>query len=290
MSLILGNLELQQPNYGGTDYGWKFWVESGRDEVPAVRGGWDLIPMRAGSLAVRGIGDMRVFEVKGYVKAASTTLFRSYLDILKPLLDPTVAVPTVLWDTLPDGTQRRLRAKVANIVWDPTVLESGLIRIASIEVHSPDYVWYGAWGARSLDSGYLLDGGYSLDGSAEWIVAPLRDPYVSDLSCFGTSDTERVRVQLEGPSVTPPSFFWLPRGGASPVGFSMANALAAGQILVVDNFARTVLLGTSNVRSQLTQAAGNRGNEYIRLGPGDQTISIGGTPAKARLLFSPAYL
>jgi hypothetical protein len=292
MSLILGNLELQQPNYGGLDYGWKFWVEQGRDEVPAVRGGWDLIPMRAGSLAVRGLGDTRILEVKGYIKAASTALFRSYLDILKPLFDPTVAVPLILWDTLPDGTVRWLRAKTANVVWDPSVLESELIRIASIEVHSPDYVWYSRWGSLTLDAGYALDAwqGYVLDSSGEWIVTPAGDPFVSTLSVFGTVASERVRVQLEGPSSGPPSILWTPPG-LPAVGFTMANALVANDVLVVDNFARTAILnGATNIRSQMTLAAGNRGGEYLRLGSGDIPIRIGGTPAKVRLLFNPAYL
>lgn len=134
--------------------------------------------------------------------------------------------------------------------------------------------------------GLFLDDGLFLDASAEVVIVP--PTFQIDLDTLGTADVERVRVAFTGPSVSAPGFVATTAKG-EVIGWTFGAALAAGQTLVVDNWARTVLLDGVPRRDLFTALIGNRHGEFARLGRGLNSIFISGQPADARIRFTPTY-
>ena len=134
----------------------------------------------------------------------------------------------------------------------------------------------------------LLDNGESLDSGAETVLAPSSPSHEFALNTLGTADVERVRVRMVGPSVEAPGFEVDTPAGV--IGFQLASPLVGGEILEVDNYARTVLLDGVSARGSMTLGAANRHGEYARLRPGNNTVRAIGQPAEVRILFTPTYL
>lgn len=127
-----------------------------------------------------------------------------------------------------------------------------------------------------------LDTGLALDASADVVIVG-----TATVDTLGTAASERVRVTFTGPST---GTVGLMTGSAYPVGFTVARSLAAGEVLVVDNVARTALIGAVSVRNLMTLAAGNRHGEYLRLPTGRVILRAIGGAAETRVTFDPAYL
>ena len=211
MSLILGNLELQQPNYFAYDFGWRFWIDQGRDEMPTFRGGSDFLPMRPGRLHLRRIGDSVPLMLKGYVKARTKTEFRQALDILHGLFDPTISVPIRLTDTMPDGSQRYLNVVPNNSIANSDNVEP--VRIYSVQLDSMDAQWRTNWGTLTADSAapiYADTGAmaspigsrpYFADSSAEALIYPSSWKHTFQLDTRSIGMVEEIRVTFDQGSV-----------------------------------------------------------------------------------------
>jgi hypothetical protein len=209
-----------------------------------------------------------------------TSAKRVYIDGIKAKLEPT-GLPRTLVATLEDGSKRWINAVPRNLL--PGDGWGSDFRSFSIEWEALEPYWYGSFGVLTLDTGYLLDGGESLDSGTEVI---LTDSAFIDTQ--GTADIERVRIRFIGPSTGPVGL--QATGIAAPVGFSVARTLAAGEVLEVDNQARTALLDGVSVRSLMTLLPGNSHGEYLRLPPGPTTLYATGGAAQTRVLFTPTYL
>jgi hypothetical protein len=256
-------------------------IAEGLDELPQVRGGDQVVPFRSGRLPSPAIADWRVVVCNGWIAgsgAAPRASFRAYLDALKAKLDQT-SEPRLLVATLETGALRWIRATPRNLLPGPGI--GGEFRTFSVEWRACDPYWYGSWGALILDSGLRLDAGLFLDGSADVVVAGS-----ASLDPKGTADTERVRVVFTGPSVGPVG---IETSGSEPIGFTIARTLVAGEVVTVDNFARSATLGGVSVRSLMSLRAANLHGEYIRLPPGPVTLRALGGAAETRVQFSPAY-
>lgn len=264
---------------------WRFWIERGRDELPTVRSSSEVVPFRRGLLHKPGLGGTRRLEVRGYIQEADLAGLLATRDEIKRLLDPEADVLGILADTFEDGSVRWIRAIPRTA--DATYAGEAR-RLYSIELEALDPYWYGAWGTLALDGGYTLDDGWSLDASAEVVVVPASTAQAVLIDTLGSADVERVTLRLTGPSTTAPGFETaLPDG--SVAGFVMAGPLAAGEELVVDNFARVATVGGVTVRNELSLRAGNRNGEYLRLLAHMNTCRVLGQPAEARIHFTPTY-
>ena len=72
------------------------------------------------------------------------------------------------------------------------------------------------------------------------------------------------------------------------MGFTFGAALTSGQVLVVDNHARTVMRAGVNRRDLLTLLAGNQRGEYARL-VGVAHVRVTGQPAECRIQMTPCW-
>ncbi len=264
---------------------WRFWIAQGRDDLPGARTSADLIPFRRGRLHQPATADVRRLELRGYITETDLAGLLATRDEIKRLLEPERDDPGILTDTFEDGSIRWIRAIPRSA--DATYAGQAK-RLYSILLEALDPFWYGAWGSLALDVGADLDDGYVLDGSADLVVVPTSPAHVVEIDAFANAEIERVRVTFTGPSVSGPGVE-LVRPGASAIGFQMATALAAGEVLVVDNWARTAAIGTVPRRADMALRDGNRHGEYVHLLPRANTIRITGQPAEARLQFTPTF-
>jgi len=260
-----------------------FEITEGLDELPEMRGEDQLIPFRTGQLPGLRLAHRRPVVLTGHIMgsgSAPRSVYRAYVDELKGIFDPA-AGPGILAATLPDGTNRWLNAVARNIVGGEGF--GGEFRSLSIELEALDPYWYGAWGTLALDEGYDLDDGELLDSSAEVVIAPTSTSHAIDIDALGTADIERLRFTFTGPSTSSPGFY-----GAS-VGFTFGATLTSGQVLVVDNFARTVMLAGVNRRDLLTLLSGNEHGEYARFRVGINSCRVTGFPAECRVQLTPTW-
>lgn len=265
---------------------WRFWVASGRDDLPEVRTSSEVIPFRRGRLHQPAIGDRRMLELRGYIKETTDPALRAQLDLLKRLLDPERAQPGTLADDFEDGSVRWIHAVPRDVI-DRYGGEA--TRLLSIELEALDPYWYGAWGTLALDGGLFLDAGLALDGSAEIVVTPSTAAHALQIDTLGSAEVERLRITFTGPSAAPVGFQATLATG-EVVGFTFRAALAAGQTLVVDNHERLVLMQGINRRDLLTLRAENLHGEYARLSPRINDVRVFGQPAEARIRVTPTYL
>jgi hypothetical protein len=259
-----------------------FQITEGLDTLPDTRGDDQLIPFRTGRLPQPRMGDRRPIVAMGWVTRPSvsqTSAYRVYLDGLKAKLEPTGS-PRVLVATLEDGSKRWTSAVPRNLL--PGDGWGSDFRSFSIEWEALDPYWYGTYGTLALDGGLFLDAGWSLDSSTAIVVTG-----TADFDTLGTAAVERVVVRFTGPSS---GSVGIEVGGSDPVGFMVARTLAAGEVLEVDNDARTALLGGASVRNLMSLYASNQHGEYIRLPAGPVTLNAIGGAAETRVLFSPTYL
>jgi hypothetical protein len=231
--LVLGNLNLNQPNYFASDYGFKFWIQSGLDELPTVRGGSDFLPMRSGRLHLRRIGDSIPLVLQGFVRARTNAEFRQAMDILQGLFDPTIAVPVRLTEYMPDGTARYVNVVPNNSIASSDELEPQ--RLYSVALDSMDAQWRTNWGALTADSlaPIYADTGamaqpigqrpYFADSSAEALIYPTSLSHTFQLDTRSIGMVEDIRVTFDqgsfGNDTTPVGFgakqlgiFWTPAG------------------------------------------------------------------------------
>lgn len=260
---------------------WRFWIAEGRDDLPEVRSSSQVIPFRRGRLHKPGIADLRPLEVRGYIKDVTDAAMRADLDVIKGLLDPEALAMGTLVDDFENGSVRWMRAIPRDVI---PRYGGKATRLFSIALDALDPYWYGSWGTLSLDSGLYLDSGLSLDSGAEVVITAPATTF--DLDTLGTADVERIRVRFVGPSAGPVG---LDTVGATPVGFTVARTLDAGEVLEVDNYARTILLGGVSLRNVTTLLEDNRHGEYIRLPAGPVTLRASGGAAETRILFNPTY-
>jgi hypothetical protein len=268
-----------------------FAITEGLDELPAVRGDDDLIPFRTGRLATTHTADHRPVVATGWVAGTSgippapDTSYRAYLDGLKQVLDPT-RLPATLVATLTDGSTRWIPAVPRSLIGGEMVGHE--FRPLSISWEALDPYWYGSNGYATLDSGLFLDDGHTLDEGAAVVVTPTSASHELTVDTLGNADVQRVLVSFTGPSVAGPGIEVVTPDGL--VGFTYVPALTAGQTLTVDNDDRTVVVASVSQRASLALMGANRHGEYVRLGPGANTVRILGYPASARILFIPTYL
>lgn len=263
-------------------------IDEGLDNLPVFRGNDQILPFRTGRLPVQQFADHRPVVASGWIAGSGTlprSSYRAYLDELKLHLDPRKG-PRVLIATLADGSTRWITARADNLLPGERIGDE--FALFSIQWDACDPYWYGTWGTLGLDGGLFLDRGYYLDSSADIVVVPTSLSHEIVVDTLGTADVEKVRVRFTGPSATNPGFAATLTGG-EVVSFTYGAALAAGQLLTVDNDARSVLLGATNRRNLLVLGSGNRHGEYARLGARLNAVRITGQPAEARITFSPTY-
>jgi hypothetical protein len=205
--LVLGNLNLNQPNYFASDYGFKFWIQSGLDEMPTVRGGSDFLPMRPGRLHLRRIGDSIPLVLQGFVRARTNAEFRLAMDILQGLFDPTIAVPVRLTEYMPDGTARYVNVVPNNSIASSDELEPQ--RLYSVALDSMDAQWRTNWGTLTADSlaPVYADTGamaqpigerpYFADSSAEALIYPTSWQHTFQLDTRSIGQVDDIRVTFD---------------------------------------------------------------------------------------------
>jgi hypothetical protein len=205
--LVLGNLNLNQPNYFASDYGFKFWIQSGLDEMPTVRGGSDFLPMRSGRLHLRRIGDSIPLVLQGFVRARTNAEFRQAMDILQGLFDPTIAVPVRLTEYMPDGTARYVNVVPNNSIASSDELEPQ--RLYSVALDSMDAQWRTNWGTLTADSlaPVYADTGamaqpigerpYFADSSAEALIYPTSWQHTFQLDTRSIGQVDDIRVTFD---------------------------------------------------------------------------------------------
>lgn len=261
---------------------WRFWVEQGRDELPAIRASSELVPFRRGRLHQPGIADTRRLELRGYIKETSLALLLSTRDEIKRLLNPEMAAPGLLVDAFEDGGMRWISAV-------PRSAEARYggkaTRLYSIELEALDPFWYGANGNIALDTGLLMDSGLLLDQGPTTVIRPTTPGHDEYVTVLGNADVTKVRVEVDGPSTAPVYVANYSLGVAF-----LHPQLTAGQTLIVDSGLRTVAIGPSNARGNLTLDADNRHGEYLRLQPGSNHLRIEGQPTEVRIKFPATYL
>lgn len=279
IGLAFDDYDLQRP-----DLNVLFAITEGLDTLPAVRGADQLIPFRTGNLPSARIADRRSIVATGWLAGAAPApelSYRAYLDGLKRVLDPT-RPPAALRATLQDGSVRWINAVARSLIGGDMIGHE--FRPMSIEWEALDPYWYSQWGTLTLDSGLYLDAGWYLDSSADVVITGTGPVVVDPL---GTADVERVRVRFTGPSSGPVG---LATQVVLPVGFSVARTLVAGEILEVDNYARTCLLNGVSVRNLMNLWPGNQHGEYIRLPPGPTPLLAAGGAAETRVSFTTTWL
>jgi hypothetical protein len=264
-------------------------IVEGLDDLPRVRGNDQVIPFRSGRLPVPGIADGRAIVGNGWIAGGGSVprvRYRAYLDALKAKLDPTQG-PKLLVATLEDGSLRWIHAIPRSLLPGESI--GGEFRWFSIEWKACDPFWYGIWDVLDLDEGLRLDAGLTLDQARTLVITPTSSPFSFTFDAFGTAEVEKVRIEIDGPSTGAVSLRNLEYATDNSLGFSHP-ALGVGETLVVDTGLRTVTLNDVNARGNLTLFANNRGGEYLRLRPGNNTLRAAGTPAQIRLIFYPTYL
>lgn len=262
-------------------------ITEGLDELPELRSFHQVIPFRHGRRSDDPHADHRVLVLTGLLSGPSGNEragYRGYVDEVKAAFSP-LRKNRVLVATLENGSQRWIRATPRDT--KPVPIVPGASRY-SIELIADDPFWYSSYGFSALDSGLSLDDGEHLDQGGEIVITPTSVSHSFTFDSMGTADVERTRVQLFGPSMTPPGIEVDTPDGV--VGFVMASALSAGQTLVVDNYARTVLIGSVTQRQNMTLKASNRHGEYVRFNAGHNTVRILGDPAEARILLTSTFL
>jgi Phage tail protein len=288
-------------------------ITEGLDELPELRARRDIIPFRHGQRPAAPYANRRPIVLTGLISGPSATErsgYRGYVDEVKESFSPLRSAPGTLVATLEDGTTRWIKAMPLDARFRPIVPGASN---TSIELVADDPFWYsaygtvgdviaydaaiiydsslhlydGATGALGMDTGIEMDDDYLMDSGGEIIVTPPTTEVTFD--SMGTADVERIRIRFVGPSTGSVGVHNL--STSSPVGFSIARTLAAGEEIVVNNYARTAKLdGVTNVRGDMTLRDGNRHNEYLRLLPGSQTLRILGAPAEARITFFATWL
>lgn len=278
-----------------------FEITEGLDELPEMRGEDQLIPFRTGQLPGLRLAHRRPVVLTGHIMgsgSAPRSVYRAYVDGLKGIFDPA-AGPGILAATLPDGTNRWINAVARNIIGGEGF--GGEFRSLSIELEALDPYWYGAWGTLAMDAGYELDAGEVLDSSAEVVIVPTSANHAIDIDALGTAEIERLRFTMTGPSTGPPGFY-VTIGGVEfgwtfggPGTIYPALVLPAGQVLIVDNYARTVTLNDPGstvlvpYRNLLVLRAGNARGEYARFRVGVNACRVTGFPAECRIQLTPTW-
>lgn len=285
MSLIVDGLQLQD-RAGGV----YFDMPVGRHDLPLARVATSSVPFRAGLRGERSFADRRRIELESRVLAiADAVAHQAFIDDLKRRLDPSRGEPLLVRDLLPTGLERWCyawsRALDVERVGGRTATP---MHQASVVLEALDPFWYGTYGLSALDSGLLLDDGEALDQGGEIVVAPTSTTHALSFDTQGTADVERIRLRLSGPSVAGPGIEVDTPAGV--VGFVMADALADGELLEIDNFERSTLLGAAVARQHMSLRPANRNGEYVRFLPGLNTVRILGQPAEVRILLTPTYL
>lgn len=263
-------------------------ITEGLDELPELRTHQQVIPFRHGQRADMSYAHARPIVLSGLISGPSgneRSAYRAYVDEVKASFSPFRT--GLLVATLEDGTTRWIHAMPLDMRYTPIVPGASNV---SIELIAHDPFWYSAYGVLNLDSGVEMDDDELMDAGGE-IVVPSGTTEVT-FTNTGTAEVERIRARFIGAS-----------GGSvgienlsTPelVGFSIAQTLAAGQRITVNNYHRTARrdlgAGQGNVRGSMTLRAGNRNGEYLRLLPGSNTLRILGAPAEARITFFPTWL
>jgi hypothetical protein len=264
-----------------------FAITEGLDDLPAVRGSDQVIPFRPGRLALPRLADRRAVVATGWVaggQPAPESTYRTYLDGLKAVLDPT-RPPDALVATLENGSVRWIIARPANILGGELVGHE--MRPMSIEWEAVDPYWYGTFGSLTADAGYRADGGWAADSSREFVVVPPTEAYDFNLDVPGTAAARRIVARFDSPSI---GICGLSnRTFADPIGFTSVPLPVGALPMVIDNEARTIVQGGTSYRKDLTLATGNEHGEYIRLLPGRNVLRVTGKPTRLRLTFYPAY-
>lgn len=281
MSLLLDGYEAQRPNEG---IHLSVARGRGRIEPPPTRRSSSVIPFRAGRRLTPGYADSRRLELVGWVTKPDPEELVAELDALKVVFDPS-RDPWLLLDTLPNGDVRWIRVVGANLMGayrNPHTYD------LSAELIADDPFWYSAYGTSTLDSGLVLDAVDLLDQGGPIVVTPTAASHPINFDSMSTGDVERIRIRLVGPSSTGVGIEVDTPDGV--VGFVMASALSAGQVLIVDNHKRTALIGTLSQRQGMTLRAANRHGEFIRFRPGVNQLRVLGQPGSAHILFTRTYL
>ncbi len=267
-----------------------FEITEGLDTLPEVRGEDQIIPFRVGRLPGLRIPHRRVIDATGHVMgpadATAKAAFRAYVDEVKGWMDPTIG-ERVLVATLEDGSIRWITCAARNIMGGEGWASE--YRAMSLEWEAlSDPLWHADWGEWFLDSGLVLDDGWYLDELGNVVITPAAtpSPFSATFTALGTTATEAVRVEVDGPSV---GAITINVATATQLGFTFP-ALAAGEHLVVDNGARTVTLDGVQARGDLGLLPGNVHGEYLHLYPGVNTVLVTGQPAQVRIIFDRSYL
>lgn len=263
-------------------------IDEGLDSLPAFRGNDQLIPFRTGRLPGQQFADHRPVVASGWIAGSGAlprSSYRAYVDELKLHLDPRKG-PRTLVATLGDGSTRWITARAGSLLPGNRIGDE--FALFSIQWDALDPYWYGTWGTLAADSGLFADAGYFSDSSADIVVVPTSLTHDVSIDTLGSADVEKVRVTFTGPSAGYPGLVVTPAYGPQ-VWFRVLTVLTAGQTLVVDNDARTMLLNGVSKRNLAEFGGGNQHGEYVHLGSHLNSVQVLGQPVQARITFNPTY-